>query len=232
MNNWLYFCVKHIKKIHIIIYTMYKLGYSIIANKLINIESIITDISFIDFFHIDIMDGNFVDNITIGPSYVKELKSIYPNMFFDCHLMVNNPKTIINELKFVDRISIHIENTNLLENVNYIKSLNLNFGIVINPDTSIENIDPYIYLFGDNDIIQIMTVYPGKCGQIFLKNQVDKIVYIKNKYPNINIQIDGGINLNTIDTCIQNGATFFVCGSSMLEDGSNLKNKLRGYECK
>lgn len=211
---------------------MYKLGYSIIANKLINIESIITDISFIDFFHIDIMDGNFVDNITIGPSYVKELKSIYPNMFFDCHLMVNNPKTIINELKFVDRISIHIENTNLLENVNYIKSLNLNFGIVINPDTSIENIDPYIYLFGDNDIIQIMTVYPGKCGQIFLKNQVDKIVYIKNKYPNINIQIDGGINLNTIDTCIQNGATFFVCGSSMLEDGSNLKNKLRGYECK
>jgi ribulose-phosphate 3-epimerase len=211
---------------------MYKLGYSIIANKLINIESIITDISFIDFFHIDIMDGNFVDNITIGPSYVKELKSIYPNMFFDCHLMVNNPKTIINELKFVDRISIHIENTNLLENVNYIKSLNLNFGIVINPDTSIENIDPYIYLFGDNDIIQIMTVYPGKCGQIFLKNQVDKIVYIKNKYPNINIQIDGGINLNTIDTCIQNGATFFVCGSSMLENGSNLKNKLRGYECK
>ena len=211
---------------------MYKLGYSIIANKLINIESIITDISFIDFFYIDIMDGNFVDNITIGPSYVKELKSIYPNMFFDCHLMVNNPKTIINELKFVDRISIHIENTNLLENVNYIKSLNLNFGIVINPDTSIENIDPYIYLFGDNDIIQIMTVYPGKCGQIFLKNQVDKIVYIKNKYPNINIQIDGGINLNTIDTCIQNGATFFVCGSSMLENGSNLKNKLRGYECK
>ena len=211
---------------------MYKLGYSIIANKLINIESIITDISFIDFFHIDIMDGNFVDNITIGPSYVKELKSIYPNMFFDCHLMVNNPKTIINELKFVDRISIHIENTNLLENVNYIKSLNLNFGIVINPDTSIENIDPYIYLFGDNDIIQIMTVYPGKCGQIFLKNQVDKIVYIKNKYPNINIQIDGGINLNTIDTCIQNGATFFVCGSSMLEDGSNLKNKLHSHECK
>ena len=211
---------------------MYKLGYSIIANNLINIEYIITEISFIDFFHIDIMDGNFVDNITIGPSYVKELKSIYPNMFFDCHLMVNNPKTIINELKFVDRISIHIENTNLLENVNYIKSLNLNFGIAINPDTAIENIDPYIYLFGDNDIIQLMTVYPGKCGQNFLKNQVDKIVYIKNKYPNISIQIDGGINLNTIDTCIQNGANLFVCGSSMLQDGLNLKNKLYNYECK
>lgn len=126
---------------------MYKLGYSIIANNLINIISIINNISFIDFLHIDIMDGNFVDDITIGPSYVKELKAIYPNMFFDCHLMVNNTKDIINKLKFVDRISIHIQDNNLVENLKHIKSLNLNFGIVINPDINIENIDKYIYLF-------------------------------------------------------------------------------------
>lgn len=205
---------------------MYKLGYSIIANNLIKIEKIINDISFIDFFHIDIMDGNFVENITIGPDYIKELKSIYPNIFFDCHLMVSNPKFIINKLKFVDRISIHIENINVLEHINYIKSLNLNFGIVINPDTPIEIIDEYIYLFDENDIIQIMTVYPGKCGQKFLTNQLEKMIYIKDKYPTIDIQVDGGINLNTIDSCIQNGATSFVCGSSMTKEGIKIKNKL------
>lgn len=208
---------------------MYKLGYSIIANDLIKIEKIITDISFIDFLHIDIMDGNFVENITIGPDYIKELKTIYPNMFFDCHLMVINPKFIINKLNFVDRISIHIENTNVLENINYIKSMNLNFGIVINPDTPIEIIDKYIYLFNENDIIQIMTVYPGNCGKIFLKNQLKKIKYIKDKYPTINIQVDGGINLNTIDSCIKTGATSFVCGSSMIKEGIHIKDKIQNF---
>ena len=205
---------------------MYKLGYSIIANDLIKIGEIINDIPFVDFFHIDIMDGTFVDNITIGPDYIKELKSIYPNVFFDCHLMVSNPKVIINKLKFVDRISIHIENDNVLEHINHIKSLNLNFGVVINPDTPIETIDKYIHLFNDNDIVQIMTVYPGKCGQKFLTNQLEKIMYIKNKYPTINIQVDGGINLITIDECIKNGAISFVCGSSMINEGKDIKYKL------
>tara|TARA_B100000424_G_C22800828_1_gene429521 strand:- start:113 stop:742 length:630 start_codon:yes stop_codon:yes gene_type:complete len=206
---------------------MYKLGYSIIANNLIHIEKIIDNISFIDFFHIDIMDGNFVDDVTIGPSYINELRCIYPNMYFDCHLMVNNPKTIISKLlKFVDRISIHIENTNVLEHINHIKSMNLNFGVVINPDTPIETIDNYVYLFEDNDILQIMTVYPGKCGQNFLANQLEKIMYIKSKYPTINIQVDGGINLNTIDSCIESGATSFVCGSSMLKEGKQIYDKI------
>ena len=147
-------------------------------------------------------------------------------MFFDCHLMVINTKFIINKLNFVDRISIHIENTNVLENINYIKSMNLNFGIVINPDTPIEIIDKYIYLFNENDIIQIMTVYPGNCGQIFLKDQLKKIKYIKDKYPTINIQVDGGINLNTIDSCIKTGATSFVCGSSMIKEGIHIKDKI------
>ena len=158
---------------------------------------------------------------------VDSVKAIYPNMFFDCHLMVNNTKDIINKLKFVDRISIHIQDNNLVENLKHIKSLNLNFGIVINPDINIENIDKYIYLFSNNDIIQIMTVHPGKCGQSFLKKNLDKIQYIKKKYPNIKIQVDGGINLNTIDSCITSGATFFVCGSSMLKEGEKIKNKLK-----
>tara|TARA_Y100000389_G_C17383270_1_gene475561 strand:- start:43 stop:669 length:627 start_codon:yes stop_codon:yes gene_type:complete len=208
---------------------MYKLGYSIIANNLINIKSVINDISFIDFLHIDIMDGNFVENITIGPSYIKELRSIYPNMFFDCHLMVKNPGKIIKDLHFVDRINVHLETENLDKILLHIKSINLDFGIVINPDTDIGDIDSFIPFFGENDIIQIMTVYPGRCGQTFLNNQVEKIIYVKKKYPNIGIQVDGGINSETVVPCIENGASSFICGSSMFKDGNKIRNILNVY---
>ena len=208
---------------------MYKLGYSIIANNLINIKSVINDISFIDFLHIDIMDGNFVENITIGPSYIKELRSIYPNMFFDCHLMVKNPGKIIKDLHFVDRINVHLETENLDKILLHIKSIKLDFGIVINPETDIGDIDSFIPFFGENDIIQIMTVYPGRCGQPFLNNQVEKIIYVKKKYPNIGIQVDGGINSETVVPCIENGASSFICGSSMFKDGNKIRNILNIY---
>ena len=208
---------------------MLKLGYSIIANKLINIESIINELTFIDFLHIDIMDGNYVENITIGPSYVSELRTIYPDMFFDCHLMVKNPGRIIQDLHFVDRINVHLEIENLDKILVQIKSINLNFGIAISPETDVGDIDSFIPFFGENDIIQIMTVYPGRCGQTFLENQLEKIIYIKKKYPKICIQVDGGINSENVVSCIEKGASSFICGSSMIKDGVNIKNILKLY---
>ena len=128
----------------------------------------------IDFLHIDIMDGNFVEDLTIGPKYVNDLYNLLPNYYYECHLMVNDPIKYIKNLSFVHRILFHIEHDIDIENtIHLLHSKGIQAGIVINPDTPVYTLDKYIHLLKDDDIVQIMTVYPGKCGQPFLEMQLE-----------------------------------------------------------
>jgi ribulose-phosphate 3-epimerase len=205
----------------------YKLGYSIIAGDLLRIEDTINDISFVDFIHVDIMDGNFVKNLTIGPQYVKDLKDKIPDRYLDCHLMVTDPDAYIDRLSFVDRITVHIEDSNVEESFKKIKKNDIDAGLAISPDTPIACIDRYMPLLRKNDIVQIMTVQPGKCGQSFIGSQLEKMKYIRRRYPNTIIQVDGGINAGNVSLCVDSGANNFVCGSSMMTDGKKINGLLK-----
>jgi ribulose-phosphate 3-epimerase len=206
----------------------YFLGYSIIANNLLDINDIVQKNDYIDFLHIDVMDGNFVPALTIGPGYISNLiEKLNKKIFIDVHLMVNSPKNYIQQLKQVDRIIFHYEKLSTSEInliITDIKNLNIKCGISISPSTPIEKLDPFLE---EIDLVQIMTVEPGKCGQKLIPECLDKIAYLKSKNLEFDIQVDGGINLSNIDTLITNGANSFICGSSMLKEGNLISNKIR-----
>lgn len=213
----------------------YKLGYSIIANNLLKITDTIKKLNFVDFLHIDIMDGNFVNELTIGPQYLHNLIELISEenltkKYLDVHLMVNNPINYIDKLPNVDSIIFQIENLNncqILETIKSVKAKNSKCGISISPNTSIDNLIDYLHLI---DIVQIMTVEPGKCGQKLIKSTLSKIFHIRNINSQIIIQVDGGINKNNINEILNKGANSFICGSSMIKDGLEMKDILEKME--
>tara|TARA_A100001015_G_scaffold296579_1_gene377048 strand:- start:1799 stop:2425 length:627 start_codon:yes stop_codon:yes gene_type:complete len=206
---------------------IFKLGYSIIAGNLLDSITICQQLDFVDFFHFDIMDGNFVPNITFGPNYVNNfIEKINNKKFIDVHLMVNNPEKYIDSLKQVDQIIFHIENLSeqTINNIiNNIKSYKIKCGLCLSPNTDIKTIAKYLDKI---DLIQVMTVEPGKCGQQLIPDCLEKIKFIRKINSNIDIQVDGGIKLTNIKDVIESGANSFVCGSSMIKDGLSIKNIL------
>ncbi len=185
-----------------------------------------------DFIHVDVMDGSFVPNITIGQSVLSALKP-FANIPFDVHLMINNPEKHIDSFikAGADIITFHIESTaNPKKLIEYIKSQNIRCGISIKPSSS-ENI---IYdLLEFIDLVLIMTVEPGFGGQEFMKNQLDKVSKIRDKAGALNkdllISVDGGINDITANLAIKSGANMLVSGSWLFsqENMLNAINKLR-----
>lgn len=150
------------------------------------------------YIHIDVMDNKFVPNYQLPIDEVKEL-SKQSNKLFDIHLMVEDPEKYINSINFknIYNISIHIEiNKDINKLINIIKSKGYSVGLAIKPNTSLELLDKYL---DKVDMILIMSVEPGFGGQKFINNSVDRIKYIRNKKPDILIEVDGGININTID---------------------------------
>lgn len=205
----------------------FELGYSIIAGNLLELVTTSQKLDFVDFFHFDIMDGNFVPNITFGPTYVNNfIEKTNNKKFIDVHLMVNNPEKYIDSLKQVDRIIFHIENlsektiNNIISNI---KKNKIKCGLSLSPTTDIKDITKYLDKI---DLIQVMTVEPGKCGQQLIPDCLEKIKFIRKTNSNIDIQVDGGIKLNNIKDVIDSGANSFICGSSMIKDGLSIKKKL------
>lgn len=151
-----------------------------------------------NYIHIDVMDNKFVPNYQLPIDEVKEL-SKQSNKLFDIHLMVEDPEKYINSINFknIYNISIHIEiNKDINKLINIIKSKGYSVGLAIKPNTSLELLDKYL---DKVDMILIMSVEPGFGGQKFINNSVDRIKYIRNKKPDILIEVDGGINIDTID---------------------------------
>ena len=175
-----------------------------------------------DWIHIDVMDGQFVPNITYGPIIVEACKKA-SNLVLDVHLMIEKPDPIIEEFAKAgaDYISVHQEACiHLHRSIQLIKSFGIKAGVALNPATSLSSIE---WVINELDFVLIMSVNPGFGGQKFIKSSVDKIEklsrLIKAKGSNAIIQVDGGINKETIKSVSQAGATSFVAGSAIFNSG-------------
>lgn len=171
-----------------------------------------------DWIHIDVMDGHFVPNLTFGPSVVAAAKS-YTDLPLDVHLMVEEPEKMINGFAEAGAtlISIHAEATkNIHQVMQHIKSLNVQAGVVINPGTPVSFIEPILSLV---DMVLVMTVNPGFGGQAFLPEMLSKVEeldsYRKENDLSYLIQVDGGVNEETIQLCHKAGTDVFVAGSNV-----------------
>ncbi|MBK3494433.1 ribulose-phosphate 3-epimerase [Viridibacillus sp. YIM B01967] len=168
--------------------------------------------------HIDVMDGHFVPNITMGPIVVEALRPV-TDLPLDVHLMIENPDQYIEDFAKAgaDYITVHVEACrHLHRTIQLIRSYGVKPGVVLNPHTPIETIQ---HVLEDIDMVLFMTVNPGFGGQKFIHSVVPKIeqlsTIIKEKGLSIEIEIDGGINSETIVPCAKAGATIFVAGSAI-----------------
>ena len=182
-----------------------------------------------DMIHVDVMDGHFVPNITIGPPVIKALRSktLLP---FDVHLMIDPVHKYIKDFANAgaDIITIHPEATpNLQESIDEIKSYKKKVGISLNPDTKIDIVEDYL---DKVDLILIMSVYPGFGGQKFISEVLEKIKRLKDlkdkKKLNFDIEVDGGINFSNFKSVIDAGANILVSGTTIFKenDGDIKKN--------
>ncbi|CAM3147605.1 ribulose-phosphate 3-epimerase [Streptobacillus felis] len=164
------------------------------------------------WLHLDVMDGNFVPNISFGADIIKAIRP-HSNLYFDAHLMIEKPEWYIESIvkAGADNITIHVESTKHLHRaLQLIKSYGVKAGVSINPSTDIDFLDNVIE---ELDLILVMTVNPGFGGQKFIDAMCQKIKRIREKYPHIDIQVDGGINNKTAILAKNAGANVLVAGS-------------------
>lgn len=171
-----------------------------------------------DLLHIDVMDGHFVPNITLGPTVISSLKG-KTDLPFDVHLMIENPERHIDDFikAGADIITVHVESTvHLNRLVNYIKNKGIKPGVALNPSTPLTSLQ---YILDDIYMILIMSVNPGFGGQKFIPNMLEKIKdlkrILKQENPEILIEVDGGINAENAPDIIKAGADILVAGSSI-----------------
>lgn len=180
------------------------------------LESEIQSISNAKWIHFDVMDGKFVPNYTYNHTMLKDIKR-YSNQFFDCHLMIAEPEK--HYVKYIEAganlITFHLEaTTDPLSLIKSIQRKKVKAGISIKPNTNILTLEPYLSLV---DLVLIMSVEPGKGGQKFLTNSLDKIKYLNQKRIENNygylIEVDGGINFLTAESVKNVGCDVIVVGS-------------------
>ncbi len=208
-----------------------KVNVSILSNTLKPLDIVKElDKTNADAIHIDIMDGKFVDNKTWTTSEIIKLTK-YSNLPLDVHLMVNNPSKYIEDYAMLNtnNITFHYEAVKDVNKViNEIKDYGLKVGIAVNPDTDVKNIYDYL---SNIDIVLIMSVYPGKSGQVFINETLDKIKELKDYIVNNNlktlISVDGGINDETGKLCKEAGADILVSASYIHNDIKNNIDKLK-----
>ncbi len=210
---------------------MIEIAPSILSANFVDLKNEIEPIKDeINYIHLDVMDGHFVPNITLGPPVVKSLtKTLSPlkNFIFDTHLMIENPDFFIKD--FVNAgsnlITIHQEATKHLDrSLQLIKSFNVKAGVALNPATPIETLEYVLY---NVDLILIMTVNPGFGGQSFIKGMLNKIEKTKKMIESVKkdilIQVDGGVCAENIKDIYNAGANVFVAGSSVFNSPDRVK---------
>ena len=184
-----------------------------------------------DLIHIDVMDGHFVPNITIGPEVIKKLRK-YTSLPFDVHLMISPVHDFIKNFADAgaDIITIHPEaTTDLINSIKKIKSYNKKVGISLNPETSVNKVLPVLHLI---DLVLVMSVHPGFEGQKFIENTLGKVELLRKeidkKKLKILIEIDGGINFENSKKAIKAGVNILVSGTTIFkENEGNLKKNIQ-----
>ncbi|MBN2307247.1 ribulose-phosphate 3-epimerase [Candidatus Peregrinibacteria bacterium] len=184
---------------------------------------------YVDYFHVDVMDGNFVDNLTLGAPVIKWINTDVP---LDVHLMINNPHKYIKDFAEAGAysITIHAEaSKHLSDDIQKIKDAGCKAAVSLNPDTPIDKISKVLPML---DMVLVMSVHPGFGGQTFMPEVLEKVKWLREHYPNLDIQIDGGINDETGQLAVKAGANVLVAGSYILKNQDPIKaiEKLRALK--
>jgi ribulose-phosphate 3-epimerase len=170
-----------------------------------------------DRLHVDVMDGHFVPNLTIGPPVVASIRGC-SDRFFDCHLMMTDPGDYLEAFARAgaDGCTVHVEVGRTGELVDQARGLGIAIGLACNPDTPIEAIDPWL---ADVDLVLCMTVFPGFGGQSFIGSVLDKVALVRaaidERGLDVDLQVDGGIDAATAPLAVAAGANVLVAGSAI-----------------
>lgn len=193
-----------------------KISPSILASDYANLQSELERISTSDLIHVDVMDGHFVPNISIGAPVVASIKKVC-NVPFDVHLMISNPIDYVEDFANAgaDIICFHTEcDSDVEKTVDKIISLGKKPALAIKPSTPIDDVVKYLDKLS---MVLVMTVEPGFGGQSFMESTMPKIEAIRKINPDIDIEVDGGINPETIKIASRAGANVFVAGSAVFK---------------
>jgi ribulose-phosphate 3-epimerase len=203
---------------------------SILSTDFFNLQSRLEafEKSRIDFIHLDIMDGHFVDNISFGPALAKAIKDKFP-FSLDAHLMVSNPGRIIPHFieAGADWLSFHVETAeDSGDLITFIKNSGRRAGLALNPDTSLERVRPFLDRL---DYILLMSVFPGFGGQKFIVASLERVRQLKEeisvRQSQCLLQVDGGITLENVSLLKDAGADLFVIGTHLF-NADNIEEKI------
>ena len=200
--------------------------FSKLGNEIQNLEKAKADL-----IHIDVMDGHFVPNITIGPEVISKLRK-YTSLPFDVHLMISPVHKYIKNFAEAgaDIITVHPEATeNLVSTIKEIKSFKKEVGVSLNPETSVDKVIPHLDLI---DLVLVMSVNPGFGGQKFMSDTLEKVKFLRkeidSKKLKTQIEIDGGINFENAKIAKEAGVDILVSGTTIFkENGGNLKKNIQ-----
>ncbi|WP_042348970.1 ribulose-phosphate 3-epimerase [Bacillus massiliigorillae] len=207
---------------------MVKIAPSILSADFAKLGEEIKDVELggADYIHVDVMDGHFVPNITIGPLIVEAIRPI-TKLPLDVHLMIENPDSYIEAFANAgaDYITVHVEACkHLHRTISLIKSLGVKAGVVLNPATPVSTIQ---HVIKDIDMVLLMSVNPGFGGQSFIPEVLPKIRSVKEMAdqfnPTLEIEIDGGVNAETAKLCVEAGANVLVAGSAVYNQADRKK---------